>query len=209
MKNLIKLTLLIALGSVFHAEAATIYTNGPANITDGTIGIGADAAVSDSFTVSTPSLLSSVEAVLGTGLGGVPVSVDWSIGTAFFGTDISSGTGASLSNTFLFTNTSGESMYASTFPVISGVLAPGTYYLTLTNGVNSDGTRPQWDVNNGPSSAEFEIFGAGIFPTGSEAFTIFGSTTAAVPDSGSTFGLLLLSLTALFGVTRFHSLRVA
>ena len=32
---------------------------------------------------------------------------------------------------------------------------------------------------------------------------------AGVPDSGSTFGLLLLALGALLGVSRFHSLRLA
>jgi hypothetical protein len=33
--------------------------------------------------------------------------------------------------------------------------------------------------------------------------------TAALPDTSSTFGLLFLTLTGLFGVTRFYSLRLA
>jgi hypothetical protein len=202
-------TAAIAIVCAFHANAASItYTNGPASSTDFTINI-ADILVSDSFTVSTPTLLSSVEVVLGTGLGGVPLSVNWRIGTTFFGKDISFGTGASLSNTFLFTNSGNfDGMYASKFPVFSGVLAPGTYYLTLTHGVNSDSTRSVWDVNNGPSSAELKSGFFGTFPTPSEAFTIFGAA-APTPDSGSTLGLLLLALGGVFGVSRFRSLRAA
>lgn len=204
-------TAAIAIVCAFHANAASIiYTNGPATSADPTENI-ADVLVSDSFTVSTPTLLSSVEVVLGTGLGGVPLSVNWRIGTTFFGKDISFGTAASLSNTFLFTNTFNfDGMYASKFSVFSGVLAPGTYYLTLTHGVNSDSTRSVWDVNNGPSLAEVDAGFFGILPIPSEAFTIFGAPApASTPDSGSTLGLLLLGLAGVVGVSRFRSFRLA
>ena len=208
MKNLIKLALLITLGAAFQAQATTIvYTNGPASSTDNTTNIR-DVLVSDSFTISTPTPLGDVEVVLGTGAGGVPVSVDWSIGTTFFGSDISSGTAASLSNTFLFKNTVNfDRMYASTFSVSTGVLAPGTYYLTLTHGVNSDGSRSVWDINNGPSMAEVSS-SFGTFPTESEAFTIFDGP-APTPDSGSTLGLLSGALLVIFGAHRFRARQLA
>lgn len=210
MKNLIKLTLLIALGTALQAEAATIYTNGPANSTDPTTQI-LDVVVSNSFTVSAPTTLTSAVAALGAydGLGDSVASVDWAIGTSFFASDISSGT-ASLTNTFLFDN-GNQDIYSASFS-LTGVLAPGTYYFSLTNGVTVFGTRAVWDQNagvggDGPSLAEVEFLGTGV-PIPSHSFTLFG-TTAAVPDSGSTLGLLLVPLAALFGATRFRSRRLA
>jgi hypothetical protein len=45
--------------------------------------------------------------------------------------------------------------------------------------------------------------------TGADQNFTLKVVTATVPDSGSTFGLLFLSLAALFGVRRFRSLRLA
>lgn len=75
--------------------------------------------------------------------------------------------------------------------------------------VNSDffpnGTVP---LANGSSFANFGIDsrdGGSISAT----FRDRGDAPTAVPDTGSTFALLLLALTALFGASRFRSLRLA
>jgi VPDSG-CTERM motif/PEP-CTERM motif len=100
-----------------------------------------------------------------------------------------------LSNTFLFTGLS-QDIYASSFS-ITGVLAPGTYYFTLSYGASVGGTRTVWDVNagvggDGPSSAEIYVPGFGTFPYDSESFTLFG--TEGVPDAGSSVMLLGIGL---------------
>lgn len=57
-----------------------------------------------------------------------------------------------------------------------------------------------------PGIYEWTWGGAGV----NQNFTLYaGVPVPAVPDSGSTFGLLILSLTGLFGAARFRSLRVA
>ena len=206
MKNLIKLALLIVLGTAFHAQATAVYTNGPIggvahySITGNTI--------SDSFTVSSPTSLSSVELGLVTFFGGVPTSMGWAIGTTFFGSEISSGTASSLTNTFWGLYSGGGQGYTSEFSLSGSLLVPGTtYYFTLSNPVSSDGGRVSWDTNSGvggdgPSMAEVIFLGTGA-PIASHSFTLFGP--AAVPESGSTIGLLLLAGAALFGIRRFRS----
>jgi len=129
--------------------------------------------------------------------------VDWAIGTSPFGSDISSGT-ASLTNTFFGADATGFfDIYESSF-AINGSLIAGTYYFSLSNAVSAFGNPVYWNESNGPSSAEQTgIFGT--YPIPSESFRLIGSGTARVPDSGSTFGLLTLSLGGVFGVSRLRS----
>ncbi len=157
-----------------------VYTNGPTNGTINAWGIGG-GATSDAFTVSTESTLTSVTAGLWVPTPNVPATVGWEIGTVAFGSDVSSGT-ATPTNVFDFTNSIGFNVFDSSFAV-TGALAPGDYWLTLTNTFDNNGDGAGWDENDGPSNA----FQGDAGEVGSEAFTIFGTSDAAssTPEPGT------------------------
>jgi hypothetical protein len=129
-----------------------------------------------------------------------PLTLDWSIwdapGPGGIGRVVlDSGTGASLSNTFLFENgTADDGIYQSSFALASIALSAGTYWLELQNAVNPDVDAVLWDVNNGPSEAwddQHSIITApdcgnsapiaGLTSCAS-AFQITGSTPSPVPE---------------------------
>ena len=89
-----------------------------------------------------------------------PLTLDWSIWDAsgpggIGGVVLDSGTGATLSDTFLFQQggQGGYGIYQSSFALPSITLSAGTYWLELQNAVNPDEDAVLWDVNNGPSEA--------------------------------------------------------
>jgi hypothetical protein len=164
------------------AKATLIYDNGPINGTITAYYITPPYSVSDSFTVTGSASLGSAQVGLWLYPSDAPSTIAWSIGTAPFLSDISSGT-SSFTNTFLFN--SGYDIYQSAFN-ISGAVGPGTYYLTLGNGTSNNNNDFFWDVNNGPSTAY--DYGFGQIP--SESFQIFGT----VPDGGSSVMLLGIGL---------------
>jgi hypothetical protein len=74
--------------------------------------------------------------------------VDWAIGTEAFGSDVSSGSGAAVTNSDPITNDFGYAVSSASFSLPSISLGPGTYYLTLQNSVSGDGVG-FWDMNDG------------------------------------------------------------
>jgi len=185
---------MVAIGVLFVAASAVpakadtlLYSNGPVNGTINAWTINFGYAVSDSFTVGLNNGVASVTIGVWSfpGDGGLG-QVDWSFGTAFFGSDISSGTSVAT-NEFDYVNGSGYDIYESTFFVTTGTLSPGTYYLTLQNATvtNNDGDPIYWDENDGPSSAMDSATG----PIGSESFQLTGVEFAQTPEPAS---LLLL-----------------
>jgi hypothetical protein len=170
-----------------QAKASLVYDNGPIGASDysaafiDSVSAGGPYAVSDSFTVSSATSLSSAQAGLWVDAGATPVSLDWSVGTTPFASDISSGT-ASLNDTFVRNN--GFDIYESAFAV-NGTLGIGTYYFTLQNGVASDSGSVSWDNNNGPSTAyQSSSAGSGQLADGtSESFQLYG---VAVPEPTTT-----------------------
>jgi len=154
------------------ASADTLYNNGPINgtITAWTLDNGSQ--ISDSFTLGSPSTLTGAQIGLWLLSGDTAKTVDWSIGTTAFGSDISSGTAAALASTFQYNNVFGLEIYESTFSV-HGSLASGTYYLTLQNLVASNGDSGYWDQNDGPSLA----YANAAAQIGSESFQIYGTVT--------------------------------
>ena len=178
--------LLAALSlAAVQAKATLIYDNGPINGTAGGYTISPPYSVSDSFTVTGSASLGSAQVGLWLFPGEVASTIGWSIGTAPFLSDISSGT-SSFMNTLLFNNGFWD-IYQSVFN-ITGTVGPGTYYLTLDNGTNSGGNFFSWDINFGPSTA-YQNPGNGQ-PIDSESFQIFGT----VPDAGSSVMLLGIGL---------------
>jgi hypothetical protein len=194
MKRLIAgcAALALLVGVAGRADAGIVYDNGPINgtILGWTISDGYE--VSDSFTISSPTTLTEAQVGLWAIFGDMPTSVQWSIGTSAFGNDVSQGT-STLSDTFTGQYGYGAyPLYESTF-ALTGVLGPGTYWLTLQNATSQGSDPVYWDENNGPSQAMQNTTGA----ISSESFQLYGSGTA-VPEP-STVVLLGIGATGLIG----------
>lgn len=142
------------LASLGCANAALVYDAGPIYMPYGGGAIYDGWSWSDSFTISSPATLTLAQVGLFVSHNAAPTTLQWSIGTTAYGNDVSSGT-ATLANT-LFGYMS-WAYYESTF-AISGTLADGTYYLTLSQGVASDNGIMCW-ANSGLNSPSFQLYG--------------------------------------------------
>jgi hypothetical protein len=186
------------------ARADLIYDNGPTNGTYTAWTINSGYSVSDSFSVSQASTLSSAQIGLWATKGDTPSSVTWTISTKPLGagTVLASGT-SSLSSTLLNTNKYGLSVFNSTFG-INSTLGAGKYYLTLSNGV-SNGDPLYWDQDGGKSVAYSSgttpsklngnsyTFGGINVTGGSEAFQLFGSAVTPEPATIAVLGGMMVA----------------
>lgn len=178
MKWTVGLALMVAVAMPVHA--GLVYDNGPINGAGGAYTINLGASVSNSFTVSSATNLTSATAGIWVTTGDTPISVEWSIGTSAFGSDVSYGTSL-LSNTYFITNGGGYDVYSSSFS-LTGAAGAGTYYLTLQNAVSTNSNYVFWDVNSGSSTAYQNGIGN---PIPSESFQLFDDGTPAVPEPAS------------------------
>ncbi len=187
-----------------QTKAAVVYSNGGINGTLGgyTVGgfynEGINIAVSNSFTSSNATSLTSAEVGLWVEVSDAPQAINWSVGTTPFASDVSSGT-ASLTNTYFGSAFDSYSVFNSRFS-ISGNIGTGTFYFTLYGGITTaGGNKPTlWDQNNGPSVPyQAELVSGMVYSrTGSEAFTLYGSDISAVPEPStmSVFGLVAIGV---------------
>ncbi len=185
--------LVLVLSNVGQSYADLVYDNGPINggVEAWTINFGYQ--VSDSFTLGSPATLTGAQIGLWAFSGDTPTSVDWSIGSVAFGSDISSGA-ATLSNVYQYTNGYGYDILESTFS-LGGVLGAGTYWLTLQDATTANGNPVYWDQNSGPSAAQESALGT--IP--SESFQLYGA--GSVPEP-STICLLGIGVAGLAGYCR-------
>ena len=168
-------------GSAYRSRAGTrdvLYTNGPINGENDGYQISGLGSLTDSFSVSSISIITSAMIGIWERPADLPVQLQWSIGTSQFGSQVSSGT-STLSNVFFDSNNVGGNggwdVYSSTF-TLSGKVVPGTqYWLTLQNLIDSNSDPGYWDQNNGPSLAVFANNGTPLAGEQSNSFTLFGS----------------------------------
>ncbi|MGE5646865.1 MAG: PEP-CTERM sorting domain-containing protein [Acidobacteriota bacterium] len=172
------------------------YTIGPADL---------GYSVSNSFTLNSPATLTGVNFGVWLYSGSAVSSVDWSIGTQFFGNEIASGTASIASSTFLFSSW-GYDVVSLSFALPNIGVSSGTlYYLTLGNAVATDGP-VYWDQNNGIGPD-----GGGIIARqtntlgfrGAESFQLLGDSSVPEPASCALIGSGLLAL----GVLRLRKTR--
>jgi hypothetical protein len=181
------LTLICLLLSVSAvAGDTTLYDNGPTTGTaDGwTINFG--FAVSDSFVCCNGSpdfSLESASFIFWLSPGDTAPTIDLSIGTTAFGSDIATLTGlTATSTTSLGSNQYGFNLEQDNYTFANIDLLPGTYWITLQNASVPSGDPVYWDENSGPSMAQENTLGT--IP--SESFTLDGTPTQSTTTTGTT-----------------------
>jgi hypothetical protein len=204
------LTILCLLLVITPAMADTLYSNGPYNGTTYAWEINFGHAVSNSFCGYACYWPFSIEGLNfvywdAYDFSDVLTTVDMSIGSTSFGTDIFSGTLTGVTNTFLGTNQYGYNLFQAGYSFYGwGYLGYSNgAYITLQNACTTSGcsiSNPiYWDENSGPSAAYDDTLGS--IP--SEAFTITGSAcywcneTTPEPSSILLFGSGILGLAGI------------
>jgi hypothetical protein len=189
--------LCLALAAV-PATSQVLYDNGPINGTVDAWNINYGIIVSDTFTLSKNSTVTSFNFGVYEFPGDTMTSVDWSITSAENGGMVlGSGTasGANLTDEFVSTNQFGFNIHDVTVSGLNLGLSSNTYWLNLANASAPSRDPLYWDENSGvgcdgsgggancPSLAsENEV---GTIP--SESFTVNGGSSSGgtTPEPGS------------------------
>jgi hypothetical protein len=180
-------------------SAGVLYDNGAINGTYNSYPVDSVAKVTNSFQLSSASILTGVVF----GAWGYPtragIWAEWAITSTPFGTPLASGN-STLTNEYLFRNAKGADVWRESFDIEPLTLGPGTYWLELDDTMTENAAWFWWDQNNGPSLAQY-IGHTGSGSIGSESFQILGSAAPqSVPEPGSMAligsGALVLSLAA-------------
>jgi hypothetical protein len=159
----------------------------------------------DSFTISAPAEVTSVDFVTFNDPGATTDEVDWEISSLAFGGTVYGSSTSAVTDTFV-ENTSPSSPDASedvnndAFSLPSVILSTsGTYYLDITDAISSDAGNVYWNDILGDSAASTEVNGNVYDNAGSEAFTING---AYAPEQTSALTLFigLTAILSLYGV---------
>lgn len=150
--------------------------------------------------------------------GDTVTSLDWSLGTQPFGSDLGYGTasGGNVTQQFISTNQFGYDIASITVTGLSGSVSNGNW-LTLANAVVLNGDPVYWDENNGPSAAEesamgtipsesFNVSGGFEYPAcfraqPQDGFTIIHDFTGN-EDGGSPSGVVIDKSGSLYGAAQ-------
>jgi hypothetical protein len=177
--------------------AGDIYDNGGTSGTADAWTVNFGFAVTDSFEVAANTSANGAEFLFWLSPGDTAPSVNLSIGTSAFGSDVANFTGLiSTGSTNLGSNQYGFTLEQDSYSFASTPVSAGTtYWITLQNASVPSGDPIYWDENSGPAMAQQNTLGT--IP--SESFTILGQFTTTSdhlpePSSVLLFGSGLLGL---------------
>jgi PEP-CTERM motif len=176
--------LALILAAVPAMGQQTLYSNGAVGGSTDSWTINFGFVVSDTFTLSSQSVVNELVFNAWTFSGDVLENAQVQITSSEFGGTTFSNQVVSFTQSGCSVNQYGFSVCVETGMFPSGVnLAAGTYWLNLDNAVVNDGDPIFWDENSGPSHASQN--NVGTIP--SESFTVLGSSSAggSVPEPGS------------------------
>ena len=187
------LLLVSCLAYATAARAGILYKNGPVNGICDIESCQGDAwlinygnSITNSFSVAGNSTIMGIDFAIWTTSGESLASVDWSIGTSSFGSNLGSGiaSGANLSQTLLFVNQYGYDINLVSISRLNiDVTSGNTYWVTLDNASGvPNGAPVYWDENNGPS----QVYQTNEGSIPSESFNIVGSS-GSTPEPSSIF----------------------
>jgi hypothetical protein len=184
------LTLVCVLVAVPALAQTELYDNGPTTGTADAWTINFGFAVSDSFVCCNGAPDFSVEQasfIFWLSPGDTAPTIDLSIGSSAFGSDIANLTGLTPSSTTSNgSNQFGFNLETDTYSFPNVDVHPGTFWVTLQNASVPSGDPVYWDENSGPSMAQENSLGT--IP--SESFTLAGTptqttTTGSTPEPSS------------------------
>ena len=192
------------------AHAGVLYDNGPSTYQSDSYGISQGNYAEDSFTIGADATVTGVDfAAWNSPTSATTTTVDWAIFSMLKipygsnGTLIASGT-ASVTSSYILTNTSGFAVNTDTFAIAPTTLASGTYALALYNAFDTTLSiypNINWDVNFGPSVGFVHTnFGPFESYQASNTFQILGSPVG-VPEP-ATWSLMLIGFGGLGAVLR-------
>jgi hypothetical protein len=169
--------LLFAFGVTPVAAQTDVYDNGPTNgTTDGwTINFG--FAVSNSFLLGSDTQVSGLNFAAWLFPGDVLLASEVLITSSEFGGTVYFDDNVLFTQSGCVANQYGYNVCHETGSFSTGMLNPGTYWLTLQNAIVNDDP-VYWDENSGPSSASQNSLGT--IP--SESFTILGTATTTTSN---------------------------
>ena len=158
---------------------STLYANGPINGICDIQGCTVDAYVINfgfqvTNSIAVGGSVSGFEFAFWMYPGETISSVDWSLGSTPFASDIAHGTasGSNLSSVLLASNQFGYNIYQVAISGLNINIAGGSW-LTLQNASVPTGDPVYWDENNGPSQADENSIGT--IP--SESFNVTGGSS--------------------------------
>lgn len=195
----------LSLG-VGAAKADVLYSNGPIDGVHNAFNI-TGGAVADTFVLSAPSQLASIEFGAWVPTGHSFNTLDWEIYDEGLTAVLYSGT-AGVLNDYL-SNFANSDIYSTSFFLPTINLDAGTYWLALAR-ATGDGYSIYWDINGGPSRARTRDRGdvttcdPAYFPTGrcSNSFRVNGTVLAAVPEPATLWTLGAFLMLAGLGQVR-------
>lgn len=198
-RSLAYLTLSVLLWLPSEA-APVLYTSGAPHAVIDARTISSGWSVTNSFTLSVPSIIQEVTFVVWAWPTSTLTQIDYRITESPFGvTALTSGTDASPVSTLLYRDSShGYGFYdifSVAIPLPALTLDAGTYYFQLGGAVTSTGDDIYWDTNYGISSAfQKHELDPTVFTRTSTTFTINGVAAESVPEidaSNATIPLIL------------------
>jgi hypothetical protein len=198
-RSFLILAVLILLAGERAKADILVYDNGPINLNSNAWNISGPSAgpyyVTDSFTVSSATNLTSAQVGIVDGAVSPPTIVDWAIGTTPFGADVSSGT-STLTDTFFGLFYATALTYESTFSLSGAVASGTTYWLTLSN---TGPAYQYWDESDGPSSAQ-QFDNPAMPSTASESFQLYTENPSSATPEPTTLTLLGAGAVCILGL---------